>query len=136
MADYFRHWLAMGKRMAKRPRVFHVNWFRTDRHGKFIWPGYRENLRILEWVFDRCNGTVGAERSPIGYLPRATDIDMTGIKIQPHEMSELFKIDRCSWQEELKDIRKFFKRFGRSLPSELWDEYRSILKRLKLKDAR
>ncbi|MDD5255486.1 MAG: phosphoenolpyruvate carboxykinase (GTP), partial [Candidatus Omnitrophica bacterium] len=83
MGVYFRHWLEMGRRMSKPPRIFHVNWFRTDDTGKFLWPGYRENLRILEWVLDRCSDKVGAIETPIGYVPQVSDIDMTGNPLAP-----------------------------------------------------
>jgi len=131
MADYFRHWLVMGRRMARLPRVFHVNWFRTDNHGRLLWPGYRENLRVLEWILDRCNNTVEAIPTPIGYIPRACDIDMTGLKLEPQALEELLKIDPASWQEELKGIKRFFKQFGRNFPDELWQEYEELAGRLK-----
>ncbi|MFA4984212.1 MAG: phosphoenolpyruvate carboxykinase (GTP) [Candidatus Omnitrophota bacterium] len=136
MGDYFRHWLAMGKRMNRQPRIFHVNWFRSDKNGRFLWPGYRENLRVLEWVLDRCNNTVGAVRTPIGYVPQASDIDMTGLKLDSRIMEELLSVDPLAWQEELKGIRKFFKQFGRDLPGELWEEYEGLIKRLKSQDER
>jgi phosphoenolpyruvate carboxykinase (GTP) len=131
MADYFRHWLNMGRRMARSPKVFHVNWFRQDENGKFLWPGFTENLRVLEWVLDRCNSTVGAVQTPIGYIPYASDIDMTGLKLQPQALDELLKIDPAAWLEELKGIKKFFKQFGKNFPDELWQEYGELLKRLK-----
>lgn len=136
MGDYFRHWLAMGKHMNRQPRIFHVNWFRSDKNGRFLWPGYRENLRVLEWILDRCNNTVGAVRTPIGYVPQASDIDMTGIKLDLRVMEELLSVDRLAWQEELKGIKKFFKQFGRDLPRELWEEYEGLAKRLKSQDER
>jgi phosphoenolpyruvate carboxykinase (GTP) len=131
MGDYFRHWLAMGRRMIQQPRVFHVNWFRADKNGNFLWPGYCENLRVLEWILDRCNNTVEAVPTPIGYLPRAADIDMTGLKLEPQALEELFRIDPVDWLEELKVIKKFFKEFGRNFPDELWQECEELLKRLK-----
>ncbi|MFA5115279.1 MAG: phosphoenolpyruvate carboxykinase (GTP), partial [Candidatus Omnitrophota bacterium] len=136
MGDYFRHWLAMGKRLNRQPRIFHVNWFRSDKNGRFLWPGYRENLRVLEWILDRCNNTVGAVRTPIGYVPQGSDIDMTGLKLDHRAMEELLRVDPLVWQEELKGIRKFFKQFGRDLPGELWEEYEGLLKRLRSQDER
>jgi len=130
MGDYFRHWLAVGRRMSKQPRIFHANWFRTDKNGKFLWPGYRENLRVLEWILDRCNNTVGAAQTPIGYLPYASDIDMTGLELGQHALEELFKINTADWLEELKGIKKFFKEFGKNFPDELWLEYQELEKRL------
>jgi phosphoenolpyruvate carboxykinase (GTP) len=130
MADYFRHWLDMGKRMTKPPKIFHANWFRIDENGEFIWPGFRENLRVLEWIFDRCNNKVGAQRTPIGYMPHPSDIDMTGLTLAAGALEKLFTIDTKEWLEELKDIKKFFKQFKRDLPAELWQEYKEMLKRL------
>ncbi|MFH0762801.1 MAG: phosphoenolpyruvate carboxykinase (GTP) [Candidatus Omnitrophota bacterium] len=131
MADYFRHWLAMGRRMSKPPKIFHVNWFRTDSRGKFLWPGFGENLRVLEWILDRCNGKVGAVQSPIGYLPYASDIDLTGIEISEDTLKELLTVDKEKWLQELKDIKKFFAAFKKGLPQELRQEYEELTRRLK-----
>jgi phosphoenolpyruvate carboxykinase (GTP) len=131
MGDYFRHWLDMGKRMVKPPKVFHVNWFRTDENGKFLWPGFRENLRILEWILDRCNNKVEAVTTPIGYVPRASDIDMTGLNLSSAALDKLLAIDAKAWKEELKGIKNFFKLFKKNFPEELWREYEALLSRLK-----
>jgi phosphoenolpyruvate carboxykinase (GTP) len=130
MAMYFRHWLDMGKRMKSPPRIFHVNWFRMDEHGKFLWPGYRENLRILEWIVDRCDGQVDAVSTPIGCIPRPENIDLTGLSLPPGTIEKLFHIDKKSWIEELEGISKFFKRFKKDLPQELWQEYESLKERI------
>ncbi|HQO37912.1 MAG TPA: phosphoenolpyruvate carboxykinase (GTP) [Candidatus Omnitrophota bacterium] len=130
MATYFKHWLNMGHRMHKPPRVFHVNWFRTDEHGKFLWPGYRENLRILEWIVARCDDQVSAQASPIGYLPNIADIDMTGLDVPRSAMEKLFKLDKKDWLAELAGIKKFFKGFRNDFPQELWDEYEGLRMRL------
>ncbi|MCU0666924.1 MAG: phosphoenolpyruvate carboxykinase (GTP) [Candidatus Omnitrophica bacterium] len=131
MGDYFRHWLDMGKRMAKPPKIFHVNWFRTDEKGKFIWPGYRENLRILEWILDRCNNKVDANRTPIGYVPKPTDIDMTDLHLPSAAMESLFAVDNSQWQQEAKGIKEFYQQFKKRLPIELWQEYENLVNRLK-----
>ncbi|MFC1675253.1 phosphoenolpyruvate carboxykinase (GTP) [Candidatus Omnitrophota bacterium] len=130
MADYFRHWLDMGKRMAKAPKIFAANWFRQDKHGKFLWPGFGENLRILEWILERCNNEAGAVETPIGYLPQPADIDMTGLKLNSQVMDKLLSIDKKAWLEESKDVKKFFKKFGRKLPKELWQEFKDLQSRL------
>jgi phosphoenolpyruvate carboxykinase (GTP) len=130
MAYYFRHWLDMGKKMAKAPKIFHVNWFRQDEKGNFLWPGFGENLRILEWVLDRCNNKVEAIQTPIGYIPLASDIDMTGLKLSEGAMEKLFQINKKDWLEELKGINKFFKQFKRDLPEELWQEYFALEERI------
>ncbi len=131
MADYFRHWLETGKRMSKPPKIFHVNWFRADEKGKFLWPGFKENLRVLEWILDRCNDKVGAVETPIGYIPRSGDIDMTGLKLSADSLEKLLEINREDWFEEAKGIKSFFKQFKKDLPEELWQEYENLLTRLK-----
>jgi phosphoenolpyruvate carboxykinase (GTP) len=123
MADYFRHWLNMGKEMAKPPKIFLVNWFRTDESGKFLWPGYGENLRVLEWILDRCNNKVDAVKTSIGYIPYSSDIDMTGLKLPSGNLEKLLTIDKKEWFEELKGIGYFFKQFKKDLPEELWQEH-------------
>jgi phosphoenolpyruvate carboxykinase (GTP) len=131
MADYFKHWLNMGKKMAKPPKIFCVNWFRTDENGKFLWPGFGENLRIIEWILDRCNNKVKAAKTPIGYVPYASDIDMTGLDLAPGTLEKLLDIDKKAWVEELKDIKKFCRQFKKEFPAELWQEYENLLLRLK-----
>jgi phosphoenolpyruvate carboxykinase (GTP) len=130
MADYFRYWLEMGKRMAKPPKIFHVNWFRTDEKGKFLWPGFGENLRVLEWILERCNNKVEAVSTPIGYVPQPRDIDMSGLKLSEGALEKLLAVKKRDWLEELKGIKKFFKQFRRDLPLELWQEYEGLLSRL------
>ena len=130
MADYFRYWLKMGKRMTNAPKIFHVNWFRTDKNGKFLWPGFRENLRVLEWILDRCNNKVGATKTPIGHIPKASDIDMSGLKLPKGTLEKLLKVHKKDWLEELKGIKEFFKRFKKDLPDELWNEYKTLSRRL------
>jgi phosphoenolpyruvate carboxykinase (GTP) len=131
MADYFKHWLEMGKRMSRPPKIFHVNWFRTDEQGKFLWPGYRENLRVLEWILQRVNNNIEAQKSPIGYLPKPTDTDLTGLDTTVETMEKLLHIDKKEWLDELKRIKKFFKQFKKDLPEELWQEYQALYARLK-----
>ncbi|MCX5716270.1 MAG: phosphoenolpyruvate carboxykinase (GTP) [Candidatus Omnitrophica bacterium] len=131
MAGYFRHWLDMGQKMAKPPRIFHVNWFKTDENGKFLWPGFGENLRVLEWVLDRCNGKIEAEKTAIGYAPRSSDIDMTGLHVPEGTLEKLMSIDPKEWLEESKGIKKFFKQFKKDLPEELWQEFETLQQRLK-----
>ncbi len=130
MAFYFQHWLEMGKKMTKPPKIFHVNWFRTDENGKFLWPGFGENLRVLEWILDRCNHEVEAVKTSIGYMPRISDIDMTGLELPAGTLENLLKINKKDWLEELKGIKQFFKKFKRDFPPELWDEYESLKARL------
>lgn len=131
---YFRHWLDMGKHITKAPRIFNVNWFRTDESGKFIWPGFGENLRVLEWILERCNNKVEAVKTPIGYIPMPKDIDMTGLKLSEGAMEKLLQINKKEWLEELKSIKQFFKQFKKDLPAELWQEYDNLESRLNSHD--
>ncbi len=131
MADYFKYWLDMGRRMPKAPKIFHVNWFRVDDKGKFLWPGFKENLRVLEWILDRCNNKVEGFKTPIGYVPYPADIDMTGLVLSEGALEKLLEVKPDGWIEELKGIKKFFTQFKRDLPPELWEEYRNLQGRLK-----
>jgi phosphoenolpyruvate carboxykinase (GTP) len=134
MGEYFQHWLEIGKRMAKPPKIFHVNWFRQDEQGRFLWPGFGENLRILEWILDRCNNKLAAIETPIGYVPEVKDIDLTGISLGQGYLEKLFAIEKKEWREELKGIKTFFKKFKKDLPLELWQEYEALAQRLKEKE--
>ena len=131
MGDYFKHWLEMGRIMENRPKIFHVNWFKADDTGKILWPGFGENLRVLEWILNRCNNRVGAVKTPIGYLPYPGDIDLTGLELAPHAFEKLLEVSKNDWLEELKGIKEFFKLFKKTLPKELWEEFESLSKRLK-----
>jgi phosphoenolpyruvate carboxykinase (GTP) len=130
MGDYFRHWLGMGQRLERVPKIFHVNWFRLDENGKFLWPGYGENLRVLEWVLDRCNNKVDAVRTPIGYVPKPESLDMTGLRLSGETLKKLFDIDKFEWLQELESQKEFLKTFGDRLPKEIWDEWSAQNKRL------
>ncbi|MFH1655845.1 MAG: phosphoenolpyruvate carboxykinase (GTP) [Candidatus Omnitrophota bacterium] len=130
MADYFKHWLAMGKKMAKPPRIFHVNWFRTDENGKFLWPGFGENLRVLEWILDRCNEKVSAVKTPIGFIPRKEDIDLTGLDLPKESLDKLLAIDKQEWLCELEAQKEFLNKFGKDLPDEISMEWQALKQRL------
>ena len=130
MAEYFRHWLDMAKRIKRAPKIFHVNWFRIDENGKFLWPGYRENLRVLEWILSRCDNEVEAVKTPIGFVPRAQDIDLTGLQLKSGVLEKLLVVNNKDWLGELDGISKFFKQFKNKLPKELWNEYEALKSRL------
>ena len=130
MGDYFLHWLQMGQRMKKPPKIFHVNWFRTDEEGEFLWPGYGENLRVLEWILDRCRGAAEAVATPIGYVPTPDSLDMTGLDLPPKVMEELLCVDRQAWLQEVESIKEYFATFGDRLPHALEDELESLRRRL------
>jgi len=129
MADYFRHWLDMGDKFKKSPKIFHVNWFRQDAQGNFLWPGFGDNLRVIEWILERCEGKADAERTPIGWVPKLDSLDMTGLDLDQETMKALLAIDPAEWEKELEDIEKFFEQFGARLPGELWEEYEALKER-------
>jgi phosphoenolpyruvate carboxykinase (GTP) len=141
MGDYFAHWLKIGEQAAARgesvklPRIFQVNWFRRDAAGKFLWPGYGENSRILKWVFDRCDSseedTTLATKTAIGYLPVPGSIDRAGLPVSDPDMQELLKIDPAGWQEEITGIREHYGKFGDRLPPALSKELELLEQRLK-----
>lgn len=130
MADYFEHWLRMGVRMKNPPKIFHVNWFRTDENGEYLWPGFGENLRVLEWILARCRGEVDAVRTPIGYVPRPEDLDLTGLKISKAKLKKLLEVKREDWFEEIEGIAEFFKQFNQRLPIEMWAQLDALKRRL------
>jgi phosphoenolpyruvate carboxykinase (GTP) len=131
MADYWQHWLEMGARPgARMPAVFHVNWFRKDAAGSFLWPGFGDNLRVLQWIVDRARGRGGAEETPIGFVPRESDLDWDGLDLPAETRRELLRIDRDEWRKELLDRQKFFRQFGERLPPEIQAEQERLRQRL------
>ncbi|RJX33812.1 MAG: phosphoenolpyruvate carboxykinase (GTP) [Desulfarculus sp.] len=131
MGDYFAHWFKMGDTLGgKAPKIFYVNWFRKSPEGKFLWPGFGENSRVLKWMCERVDGKVGAVDTPIGRLPRKEDFDLEGLHIAPTVMEELFKVDTAAWKAELPDIEKHFAKFGDRLPARLANQLQEIKKRL------
>ena len=131
MGDYFAHWLDMGKRIPNPPKIFHVNWFRTDDDGHFIWPGFGDNMRVLMWILARCEDKADAVMTPIGFVPKAEDIDITGLKdVTVDTIRELLDIDVDSWLDDIKNIREFYATVGDRVPSELYDELNALEKRL------
>ena len=136
MGDYFAHWLNIGKKASpeKLPRIFYVNWFRKTAEGKWLWPGYGENSRVLKWVIGRLAGTGKAEKTPIGYVPAAEDIDLSGMDIAPESVKKVLNVDPEEWIKELPAIRQHLQTFGDRLPEELFAEYAALRKRLGLSD--
>lgn len=133
MGDYFSHWLKIGASSdaSKLPKIFYVNWFRQDRNGKFLWPGYGENSRVLRWVFERCNGNVHAKETPIGLIPDAADLDTTGLNIKSADVDQLLSVDIDGWLAEVPLIKDHFAKFGAHLPEGLTQELNALEKRLK-----
>ena len=130
MADYFAHWIEMGKKLdpEKAPKIFHVNWFRLDDEGHFMWPGFGDNMRVLNWILDRCDGKVDAKQTAIGYLPK--QIDTTDLDVSDAVMEELLSIDKEVWLDEVKDQKEFFAQFGDRLPKEIIEEHNALEERL------
>ena len=119
MGDYWQHWLDMGKKIAHQPKVFNVNWFRLDDEGNFIWPGFGDNLRVLEWIMKRCFDEVGAQETPIGYEPNPEDINLEGLDVTVDTLKELLRVDPQLWRQEVAGIKEFYAKFGDKLPEEL-----------------
>ena len=131
MGDYFAHWLEMGEKLGdKAPKIFNVNWFRTDDNGKFIWPGYGDNMRVLMWILGRCDGTAEAVETPIGFEPRPCDIEREGLDLSEETVASLLSVDKKLWQKEAEDITEFYKKFGDKLPKELSEELETLKKNL------
>ena len=130
MADYWDHWVDMGEQFSNLPKIFQVNWFRKDQDGKFIWPGFGENSRVLAWVVDRLEGRVEGIESPLGILPKMEDLNLAGLDISTKELAELFNIDKNSWLEECKLTDEYFEMFGDRIPEELDAELKGLKERL------
>ena len=126
MGDYFGHWLEMGENMKNPPKIFHVNWFRTNDKGEFLWPGYGENFRVLEWIINRCENKVQADKAPIGFIPRAEDLNTEELDVSKEVLKELLTIDISSWLEDAKSIEEFYNKIGERLPKELKEEFDSL----------
>lgn len=130
MGDYWQHWLDMGEKITKKPKIFNVNWFRTDEKGNFLWPGFGENLRVLDWIMKRCFDEVGAAETPIGYVPHPEDIDLTGCGVGLDTLRGLLTVDRELWLKEAKGIRAFYEKFGDKVPTPLRAELDALEQRL------
>jgi phosphoenolpyruvate carboxykinase (GTP) len=129
MADYFRHWLEMGPKIPHPPKIFHVNWFRKGADGKFLWPGFGENARVLKWILERVEGKGKAIETPIGYVPTRDALALDGLNISQDTMDELLRVDPADWAKENDDTATFFKKFGKSLPEELRQEHEQLVQR-------
>lgn len=131
MGDYFRHWLDMGKIIPNAPKIFHVNWFRTDENGNFIWPGFGDNFRVLLWIIKRCEDQIDADLTPIGYVPHAEDIDIEGLQnVDLDTIKGLLTVDKEAWLADVENIKEFYKLVGDSVPAELYDELKGLEERL------
>jgi phosphoenolpyruvate carboxykinase (GTP) len=133
MGDYFGHWLKIGSMTdpEKLPRIYAVNWFRKDENGRFAWPGFGENSRVLEWITERLSGDAGARPTPIGHLPTPESLDTDGLGVSEADLALLLSVDTSTWQDEADHTREYFTTFGSHLPETLWDEHDRLLERLK-----
>jgi phosphoenolpyruvate carboxykinase (GTP) len=118
--DYWRHWLNVGAKLSRAPRIYHVNWFRRDAQGKFLWPGYGENVRVLAWMLDRCTGKADAVDSPIGRLPRS--LNTAGLNVSAEALAALLSVDGPLWRKETSEVRTYLGQFAERLPQELLAE--------------
>ena len=130
MGDYFQHWIDMGKKIKIQPKIFNVNWFRTDSEGHFIWPGFGDNMRVLDWILKRCEETVDADETAIGYVPKPEDINLEGCSVDEETLKGLLNVDTETWKKEAEGIKEFYKKFGDRLPKELNDELAALESRL------
>ena len=134
MGDYFGHWIEMGKILGdKAPKIFNVNWFRLDDEGHFLWPGFGDNMRVLDWIIARVEGKADAEETPIGFVPKAEDINIKGIEdeISLETLRSILKVDKEQWAKEAEGIEEFYQKFGDRLPKELHDELEKLKERVK-----
>jgi phosphoenolpyruvate carboxykinase (GTP) len=128
--DYWQHWLDVGAKLKNPPGIYHVNWFRRDANGKFLWPGYGENLRVLEWVLNRCTGNVGANETPIGRLPRPEDLNVKGLDLSAGALQALLAVEPASWRKEVAEVRTYLEQYGKRLPAELLEQLQGTEERL------
>lgn len=134
MGDYFKFWIEIGKKLKNPPKIFNVNWFKTGADGKFLWPGFGENLRVLNWILGRCNGNSNATalKTEIGFVPESNAINVDGLNLPENALNELLKVDKASWIDEIKGQEEFFKKFGEKLPKELIQELNELKERFEL----
>ena len=128
--DYFTHWLKVGAKLKNPPKIFHVNWFRQGSDGKFLWPGFGDNLRVLSWMLDRVAGRAGAKETAIGNLPRPEDLNLAGLDIKSEVVEELLSVKQEAWRKELHDIRQYLAEFGSRTPGQLYSELEEVEERL------
>jgi phosphoenolpyruvate carboxykinase (GTP) len=125
-ADYWSHWLSLADNSDRLPKIFHVNWFRRDESGRFLWPGFGDNLRVLRWIIDRCEERIDAVETPIGALPKPEDIDVSGLDMVPADLAALLEVDRKAWKTEMASIGEYFDEYADRVPQKLKTEYDRI----------
>ena len=131
MGDYWQHWFDMGDKLGdKAPKIFYVNWFRKTEDGKWLWPGYGENSRVLKWMCERVEGVAGGVETPIGIMPGISDLDCSGLDVSEEDMTELLHVDEKAWQSELPEVDEFFGKFGDKLPARIKAQLEKLRERL------
>jgi phosphoenolpyruvate carboxykinase (GTP) len=130
-ADYWQHWFDVGAKLTRPPRLYHVNWFRRDAHGRFLWPGFGENLRVLAWMLERCEGNAGAAETPIGWLPRPQDLNTKGLDIAPGDLQALLAVDPALWRKEVGEVRNYLQQYGARLPAAILQQLEATAARLR-----
>jgi len=128
---YFRHWINMGHRLVNPPKIFAVNWFRLDEKGRFIWPGFGENMRVLKWIVDRVKGRVEAKETAIGLLPRLEDLELDGLTVPRERIASLFEVKLPEWKGEVAEVRRFLKQYGQHIPREIQDDLEELERAVK-----
>ena len=131
MAEYFEHWLKTGKKVKNPPKVFNVNWFRTDDNGKFIWPGFGDNMRVLDWIIKRCEDAVTADETAIGFMPKAEDINLEGLDFSKDKLKSILDVDKKAWTADIADLEAFYGKFADKLPNELNKQLKALKKGIK-----
>jgi len=129
-ADYWSHWLSFAERTEKLPNVFHVNWFRQDEDGNFLWPGFGENLRVLQWIIARCKGEVEANETAIGYLPKEDGVDIADLNIDPAVWESLISINDEQWRQEMDEFGEYLESYGDRLPAKLREQHAQVCRAL------
>jgi phosphoenolpyruvate carboxykinase (GTP) len=126
MGDYFGHWINIGKKLKNPPKIFFVNWFRQDEQGKYLWPGFGDNIRVLKWMIDRVNNRVRTRKTPIGLVPEISDLDLTGLDIPKENMEKLFEVKLPQWKAEMESVKAFLRQFDDRMPKEIWQEFKNL----------
>ncbi|MBP3271347.1 MAG: phosphoenolpyruvate carboxykinase (GTP), partial [Ruminococcus sp.] len=134
VGDYWNHWLEMGEKLGENaPKIFNVNWFKKDENGNFMWPGFGDNMRVLDWIIKRCEGTVGAQETPIGYLPKPEDLNVEGLDLSKEQVEALLAVDKDLWADEIKEMRRYYDEDiaakGGKIPAALYEELNKLEKR-------
>ena len=128
--DYWAHWLALGEKLSQPPKVFHVNWFRKGADGHFLWPGFGDNLRVLEWMIDRCDGRASGQLTPIGVLPQRGELNLQSLDVPADDVDELLQVDRSAWTAEMQAVGEYMAGYGERCPAALESQRQAVLQRL------